>query len=152
MTNRVLQIKQLDRNLSQLDQLIEIPLPSTGWVRAIRTALGISLAQFGKKLGITQQSAQEVEKREQSGSITLNSLQTAAEALDMKLVYALVPKDGSLEALIDRKARELATYIVERTSQTMKLEDQENSYERIQEAIEERTQVIKYEMPKRLWD
>ena len=70
----------------------------------------------------------------------------------MKLVYALVPKDGSLEALIDRKARELATYIVERTSQTMKLEDQENSYERIQEAIEERTQVIKYEMPKQLWD
>ena len=70
----------------------------------------------------------------------------------MKLVYALVPKDGSLDDLINRKAKELATTIVARTSNTMKLEDQENSEERLKKAIEERTAIIKNEMPKTLWD
>ena len=70
----------------------------------------------------------------------------------MELVYGFVPKDGSLDALIDRKAKELATQIVLRTSNTMKLEEQQNSPQRIQKAIEERTAAIKYEMPKMLWD
>jgi hypothetical protein len=70
----------------------------------------------------------------------------------MHLVYGFVPKDGSLDALIDRKARELATQIVLRTSQTMKLEDQENTPERIKKAIEERANAIKAEMPKMLWN
>jgi len=35
----------------------------------------------------------------------VKSLRETANALDMQLVYGLVPKDGSLDALIDRKAR-----------------------------------------------
>ena len=70
----------------------------------------------------------------------------------MQLVYGMVPKDGSIEKLIDRKARELATRIVSRDSNTMKLEDQENTQQRINIAIEERTAVIKNELPKMLWD
>ena len=70
----------------------------------------------------------------------------------MQLVYALVPKDGTLEDLIERKARELAIRIVSRTSTNMKLEDQEISKERQKNAIEERAAIIKNEMPKTLWD
>jgi hypothetical protein len=70
----------------------------------------------------------------------------------MELVYAFVPKDGSLDTLIERKAKELATEIVLRTSNTMKLEDQEVSKKHIQKAILERTIIIKNEMPKILWD
>jgi hypothetical protein len=70
----------------------------------------------------------------------------------MELVYGFVPKDGSLDILIERKAKELATKIVSRTSHTMKLEDQENTEERIQKAIAERTALLKHEMPKVLWD
>lgn len=70
----------------------------------------------------------------------------------MQLVYGMVPKDGSIEKLIDRKARELATRIVSRAFNTMKLEDQENTQQRINIAIEERTAVIKNELPKMLWD
>jgi predicted DNA-binding mobile mystery protein A len=114
--------------------------------------LGISLEQLGNKLSITKQSTQALEERESEGSITIKSLREAANALDMQLVYGLVPKDGSLAALIERKAKELATQIVLRTSNTMKLEDQENSPERIEKAIEERALAIKNEMPKTLWD
>ena len=70
----------------------------------------------------------------------------------MQLVYGFVPNDGSLDALIEKKAMELAKKIVLRTSNTMKLEDQENSKQRIQKAIQERATIIKNEMPKILWD
>jgi hypothetical protein len=39
-----------------------------------------------------------------------------------------------------------------RTANTMKLEDQANSKNRIETAIRERTAAIKNEMPKILWD
>jgi hypothetical protein len=79
-------------------------------------------------------------------------LREAARALDMQLVYGFVPADGSLERLIDRKAKELATQIVLRTNNSMKLEDQQNTKRRIEKAIRERTVIIKNEMPKALWD
>lgn len=126
--------------------------PPTGWIRAIRLSLGMSLQQLAKKLSITKQSVQEFEQREKEGTISIKSLREAANALDMELVYGFVPKDGSLEQLIERKAKELATKIVSRTSHTMKLEDQENTQERIKKAILERTALLKHEMPKVLWD
>jgi predicted DNA-binding mobile mystery protein A len=112
----------------------------------------MSLQQLSKRLSITKQSMQEIEQREKEGSITIKSLREAAKALDMELVYGFVPVDGSLEELINRKAKELATQIVLRTSNSMKLEEQENSKERIAKAIEERAAVIRNEMPKALWD
>jgi len=57
-----------------------------------------------------------------------------------------------LEELIDRKAKELAIQIVLRTSNTMKLEDQENTKQRIEKAIREMATTLKNEMPKTLWD
>lgn len=134
------------------NDLKKVVVPSVGWVRAIRTSLGMTLQQLGKKLVLTKQSVLDIERREQDGSITLNALRAVASALDMQLVYGFVPKDGSLEALIDRKAKELATQIVLRTSNTMKLEDQENSKERIEKAITERLNALKNEMPGALWD
>ena len=94
----------------------------------------------------------KLEAREADGTLTIKNLQEAARALDMKLVYGLVPNDGSLDALIERKAKELAKQIVSRTSTTMKLEDQANSPERISKAIEERANSLKLEMSKILWD
>lgn len=152
MNKKKLQIEQLERKLSDFKTAQQVAPPSTGWLRAIRVSLGMSLQQLADKLSITKQSVQEIEKREKEGSITLKSLREAANALDMQLVYALVPKDGSIENLIDRKARELATQIVSRTSNTMKLEDQENTKQRLQKAVEERAAVLKSELPKILWD
>ncbi len=130
----------------------KVAVPPTGWVKAIRSALGMSLSQLGKKLSITRQSAQDIERREKDGSISLQSMKEVARALDMQFVYGFVPNDGSLEALIEKRAKQLATQIVMRTSNTMKLEAQENSRKRIEKAIRERTAIIKNEMPKILWD
>ena len=152
MNKKKLQIEQMENKLSGFSTAQKVLTPPTGWVKAVRVSLGMSLQQLADKLSITKQSAQEIELREKEGSITLKSLRETADALDMQLVYGLVPKDGSIEKLIDRKARELATRIVSRTSNTMKLEDQENTQQRLKKAIEERTAVIKNELPKMLWD
>ena len=132
--------------------LKQTPLPPTGWIRAIRSALNMSMQQLGKKMSKSRQSVNKLEQREKDGTISLNSLKEVAKALDMQFVYGFIPKDGSLEALIERKANEIAKRIVLRTSNTMKLEDQENSKQRIEIAIKERAQSIINETPKILWD
>lgn len=152
MPNTSLQIQQLDRKMRSFAMLTKIAMPPTGWIRAIRQALGMSSQQLGKKLSITRQGVLDMEKREKDGLVTIRALRETAKSLDMQLVYGFVPNDGSLEDLIDRKAKELAKEIVMRTSQTMKLEDQENSKKRIEKAIQERFIAIRNEMPKTLWD
>lgn len=132
--------------------LRQVAIPPTGWIRAIRIAIGMSMSQLGNKLKISKQAVLDIEKREKSGSITINSLREIAHAMDMQLVYGFVPIDGTLDALIDKKATELASQIVMRTAHTMKLEDQANSQKRIETAIKERAMIIKNEMPKILWD
>lgn len=132
--------------------LKKIAMPPTGWIKAIRTAIGMSMQQLGNKLNVSKQGIMDIEKRERDGSITIKSLREIARVMDMQLVYGFAPNDGSLDALIEKRATELATQIVMRTANTMKLEDQANSKKRIETAIRERAAAIKNEMPKILWD
>lgn len=152
MNERLLQRQQLDRKIYPFSSLQQTIVPPSGWIKAVRNALGMSLEQLGGKLGVSRQAVRQIEEREREGSVTIQTLREVAQALDMKLVYGFVPNDGSLEALVEKKARELATQIVARASQTMKLEDQENTKERLKQAIDERTRELKNEMPKMLWD
>jgi len=152
MNSKRLQIDQLEAKIKAFSMASKTPVPPTGWVKAIRMALGMSLQQLANKLSITKQSVQAIEQREQEGSITIKLLREVARALDMKLIYGFHPNDGSLESLIEHRAHELATKIVARTANTMQLEDQANSKKRLKKAIEERTTILNQEMPKALWD
>ncbi|TAH04945.1 MAG: mobile mystery protein A [Sphingobacteriales bacterium] len=152
MGKKSLQIQQLNTKKLAYASLQNVAQPPTGWIKAIRNAIGMSMLQLGNRLSITKQSVQDIERREKDGSITIKALREAARVFDMQLVYGFVPIDGSLESLIERNAKELATQIVMRTSNSMKLEDQENTKQRIEKAIQERTTIIKTEMPKTLWD
>ncbi|MFT6997478.1 MAG: putative DNA-binding mobile mystery protein A [Cryomorphaceae bacterium] len=152
MNKRQLQISQLESKVKLLTPLINQSNPASGWIKSLRTSFGMTLQQLADKLGVSKQNISRIEKREQEGTLTIAKLREVAAAMDMHLVYGLVPEEKSLEAYIDRKARELAKQIVARTSNSMKLENQENSTERIEKAIEERTEMIKRELPKNLWD
>jgi hypothetical protein len=70
----------------------------------------------------------------------------------MQLVYGFIPKDHTIEDMIEKRAIEIAKSIVMRTSNTMQLEEQENSKARIEKAIKNRAEEIKTKMPKYLWD
>ena len=152
MNTKSLQLQQLNSKMRGFATLKQKTMPPTGWVRAIRLAIGMSMQQLGNKLNISKQGVMDIEKREKEGSITIKSLREVAHALDMQLIYGFVPNDGSLDALIEKRAIALATQIVMRTSTTMQLEDQANSKKRIEKAIKERAAIIQKEMPKILWD
>jgi predicted DNA-binding mobile mystery protein A len=151
-SKRILLIEQLDAKLVNFKNINSVAVPSVGWVKSIRTALNMSLRQLGKKLNISVQSVSEMEKREANGTITLNTLRDLAKGLDMQLVYGFVPNKGSVEKMIEQRVEEIAKEIVGRTNVTMTLEDQQNSNERIKKAVAQKTEEIKYEMPKYLWD
>ena len=150
--NKKLVIEQLDRRLAKLRVLEEVDVPSKGWINAIRTTLNMSLVQLAKRLNKTSVSVKEIEEREQNKTITLNKLIEVGEALDLRLVYGFLPKGSSIQTMIEKRAQQVAREIVMRTSHTMKLEEQENREERLQQAIKDRAEILKQEMPKHLWD
>jgi predicted DNA-binding mobile mystery protein A len=99
------------------------PPPSAGWIRAIREALGMPRDELARRLKITKQGVAKLEASEADGTIGLDTLRRAAEALDCTVVYALVPRT-SLETIVDERAREVAVREVAAVEHTMLLEDQ----------------------------
>ena len=106
----------------------------------------------GSKLNITRQGVKKIEESEANGAITIKAMREVANAMDMEFVYALVPKDGSIDELIHEKAKQLAKKIVLRTNQNMKLEDQGIGDEKIDKTIKDLADEIKREVRKSLWD
>jgi predicted DNA-binding mobile mystery protein A len=150
--SRKLVLEQLDRKLREVKNIGCVIVPDRGWLHAIRTALGMSLRQFGDRLRITSQSVREIEERESDGSITLKSLRQAANALDLDLVYVLIPREASLDAMIEKRATQVARSIVLRTSTSMELEEQGVSSERIEKAVRSKADELIRTMPRYLWD
>jgi predicted DNA-binding mobile mystery protein A len=113
--------RTLDKRLAEWRDLP--PAPVRGWVRALRDSLGMSSADLAFRLGTSRQAVLQMERSEADGSIRLETLRRAAEALDCRLLYALVP-NVPLEETVDRRARELAAQELGRVRNTMALEDQ----------------------------
>lgn len=126
--------------------------PAGGWIRAIRTATKRSRKQLAERLGVSTEAVRQLEEREASDSITLRSLREAANALDLQLTYILLPKAESLEEQIRENARKLATKIVMRTHQHMRLEDQEINAEALEKAITETTDELVSNLDQRIWN
>jgi len=150
--NKKLVVEQLDRKLAKLRVLEEVEVPQKGWINAVRTAINMSLVQLARRLNRTSVSVKEIEEREQNKNITLKKLIEVGEALDLRFVYGFLPKESSIEKMVEERARHVAREVVMRTSQSMKLEEQENRDERLQRAIKDRADMLTREMPKLLWD
>lgn len=99
---------RLDERFAAMGAADVFTPPPKGWIRAIRDAIGMTRVQFAGRLGMTPQSAADLERSEASGAVQIKTLQRAAAALDCTLVYALVPKSGGLENQITTRARNMA--------------------------------------------
>ena len=67
--------------------------PPQGWLKLAREAQHLSGETVARRLFITKQSYQWLEKSEIEATITIGAFQKAAEALDCELILALRPKD-----------------------------------------------------------
>ena len=112
--------RRLDQRLVGLDLGQR---PPRGWVRAIREALGMTTAELGQRMGLTQSRVSQIERSEELGSIRLDSLERAAQALNCQVRYVFVPNEP-LEEMVQRQARLRAQAEVDAVTHTMALEDQ----------------------------
>jgi predicted DNA-binding mobile mystery protein A len=144
-------IRHLDKRFANLRPLTKFQRPPKGWLRAIRDALGMTTAQYARRLGVSQPRIVELEKSEQKGNLTLNTLQRAAEALGCRLVYILVP-EHPLADVVTARAELMAESQSQAVEQTMRLEDQAVKDKRA--ARDLRRQMVEELLrhPKRLWD
>ena len=135
---RSLRQSQLDRILAAAKSLP--PRPPDGWIAAVREALGLSLADIGRRLHVPRQNVQMFERAEATDRITLATLRKVAAAMDCNLIYGFVPKSGSFEELAERPVREGASRDVQRVVHTMALEDQrpENTGQLIEDEAQRR--------------
>jgi predicted DNA-binding mobile mystery protein A len=143
--------RQLDKRLSLLQNAEFFARPQRGWLKAIREALGMTTAQMARRLGVAQSRAVTIEQAEASGTITLNSLEKAAQALDCRLVYVLVPKKP-LEALVEDRAMALARKRLKATAHSMALEDQSVASDDEREQLKALTRKLVEQAGSQLWD
>src|ERR1700724_2710375 len=104
--------RQMQQNMAGLQALRDSHRPPGGWLRTIRQSLKLTLPELAKKLGITKSTLIGFELREAADSITLATLRRGAEAKDFKLLFAIVPKTGTLDDIVEKKARDKATALV----------------------------------------
>ena len=127
--------QRLDERLLAVKRQADSPPPPKGWVRAIRDALGMTGAQLGRRIGVSAQTVDALEKSEAAGTLQLKNLRRLAEAMNCTLVYALVP-NTSLTQMVDERAREIALSDLSRVAHTMRLEAQETGNRDIEAGLD----------------
>lgn len=142
--------QHLDKRFDRLRRADDFARPPRGWLRAIREALGMTAAQFARRLNVSQPRIPALEQAEIDGTVTLATLRRAAEALDCAFVYALVPRQP-LETLLMERAHAVASEKLARIDHTMRLENQAVSSEEL--AREHKRLALNLAAhPRRLWD
>lgn len=129
------------------------PVPPSGWVKAIRGSLGITIRQLADRMGVGHGSISQLEKREPKKKVTLELLERAAAAMDCKLVYAIIPREAgaTLEDIIERRALETASKILKVVGHTMSLEAQGTTEKELQKEIERVARELKESGDPRIW-
>ena len=144
-------IGHLDQRFSALQPLAKSQRPPKGWIRAVRDALGMTTAQFARRLGIAQPSVIELERSETTDSITLRTLERAAEALGCRVVYAFIPQEPLAET-VRKRAEFVAGQKLAAVEQTMRLEDQAVHSKKGTDQARRKLIEDLLQKPARLWD
>jgi predicted DNA-binding mobile mystery protein A len=103
---------QLARSSKAFPRMKAEAMPRAGWVREIRTALGLSQSQLAARAGVSRATVQQMERAESERRITLASLDKLAMAMGCQVAIAIVPKGGSLEDVRRRQATAKAEAIL----------------------------------------
>jgi predicted DNA-binding mobile mystery protein A len=153
MTNRFKKLmrKQVQESLNTFQDLAKRPVPKKGWIRTIRDALGISSYILANRLGCSHTNITAIEQREIKGTISLETLDRVAQALNCKLVYCLIPLE-SLDKTLEKQARKIAKKKIEIINHSMSLEKQGLNPKQLQQQENDLVQELLQGNPRRLWN
>jgi predicted DNA-binding mobile mystery protein A len=153
MNNQWLMINQIDEQLKEWRSVShKYGRPRTGWIKTLRTALNMSVAQLAQRLGLSRARIAQLENAEIHDAVTLRALQEAANAMECELVYAIVPKGNTtLEDIIKKRAAQLASERVARVAHSMSLEEQSVSQNTLRHQQAELTKHLMEHLNKKFW-
>lgn len=150
MKSKSVQLEQVDEKLKPLQDFVGAR-PREGWIRVIRSTLGLTLKQLAGRLGVSTTRVVRIETDELEGALTIKTLESVAEAMQCKFVYGFVPEE-SLKAIVHARARLVATEFVKRTHRSMSLEDQATDAHQLEQEIETLVQELLSGNWNRVWD
>jgi predicted DNA-binding mobile mystery protein A len=125
--------------------------PSGGWIATFQEAIGMKAPALAERLGISRNNIYAAIQNEQAGTISLSQLEKVAEAMGGRLVYAIIPREGPVEAIVLAQARAKARRIVQRTRAHMALEEQTEGLRSEAEMVEELAADIIRESRRDFW-
>ena len=143
---------ELDAAIEPFREALDGPVPPEGWVRAIREALGMTNLQLASRLGgRAAQTVEAMQKNEVSGAISLRTLRALAEAMECRLIYAVVPKKSLAKVRRD-KARVIAARLLGDAVRPVGTEDREARESSEQAALDALVQQLLAGPRKKLWE
>jgi predicted DNA-binding mobile mystery protein A len=78
--------------------------PTQELLRRVRQVLGVPVAEVARALGVNRSVIFRLEQSEGRGTISLRAMTRVANAMNCKVVYAVIPHDGkTLEEMADRR-------------------------------------------------
>lgn len=142
---------QLNKKLSKLKPILNMPVPKGGWVKTIRTALGMTTYDLANKTNLDQSRISRIESSEARQEIKLSTLKKMADGLGVKFVYGFVPEQD-LEEIVLEQAKKIARKRLDRIDHSMKLELQGVSEPEQEESLNDLVDKILIDKPKNFWD
>lgn len=138
----------VNQAVHQLDKLY---VPPEGWVRTVRTALSMTGSQLAERLGVSKARVSRIEKDETAGSVTLKTMQSTAEAMGCRFVYAIVP-EKDVESIVHDKVSKKAIYDVLEAYKHMAFEEQKVSKEKLIDEVYRVINQIEQKDMSSVWD
>jgi len=146
MDARVLQIRALDKKTSDLKSAKNIVPQSSGWIKTVREAIGMTVSQLAARLGVTQPRITKMESNEDN--LKLSTMKKAAEAMNCEFVYYFKPKT-TFQNLVDEQAQKKAAEVLKTVNMNMALENQEIAED---EAVKDFASDLINTKIKQIWD
>lgn len=146
MDARVLQIRALDKKTSDLKSAKNIVPQSSGWIKTVREAIGMTVSQLAARLGVTQPRITKMESNEDN--LKLSTMKKAAEAMNCEFVYYFKPKT-TFQNLVDEQAQKKAAEVLKTVNVNMALENQKIAED---EAVKDFASDLINTKIKQIWD
>ena len=118
-----LAMSQAERRFEKLRSIVDVTKIKPGWISYMRQVMCMTLTNLAEAVSLTPATVQQMEKREEEGKVTVETLEKLARAMECEFVYAFVPCKEIKETLHE-KAISKASRIVKRADTHMELEDQ----------------------------
>lgn len=141
---------RVNKAMDALQSFLKLPKPREGWIRTVRSALGMTGVQLSHNLNVSRSRVARVEQDELRGAVTLKTMQDMAEAMDCTFVYAIVPK-GKVEDVIWQRALAKARQQVAEVGTHMALEGQTLAIDQTRFEEERVAKNMMARMPRDFW-